>query len=149
MTDLPSVTMRIPLPFSGGRAAERRAARYLRGIGFDVVERNARTAHGEIDIVCVDGDTVVLVEVRFRRRGLGAALDSIDAGKRRSLRRAAREYLRQERLRHTPARIDLVALTRDEEGWILRHRRAVVALDGAGQSGPEAGRMGNAGSGPG
>ncbi|MCA9319422.1 MAG: YraN family protein [Planctomycetes bacterium] len=117
----------MPLGFlSAGRRAERRAARHLSRLGFRIIERNIRTNHGEIDIVAIEDDCVVLVEVRFRREGAAAALKSLDARKIRAMRAAAVEYRRRERLRSTPLRIDLVAVSRRGRSWHLDHIRAAV-----------------------
>ena len=49
-----------------GRSGEDRAARHLAGLGYRVLERNYRTPQGEIDLIALDGDTVVFVEVKTR-----------------------------------------------------------------------------------
>jgi putative endonuclease len=50
-----------------GRRGEELAARHLGRRGFVVLERNARTRYGEIDLVAFDGATLVFVEVKTRR----------------------------------------------------------------------------------
>ena len=50
-----------------GRLGEELAADHLRRLGFAILERNARTRAGEIDIVACDGDTLVFAEVKTRR----------------------------------------------------------------------------------
>lgn len=95
-----------------GCGAEARALAFLRRQGLVLVGRNLRCRFGEIDLVMVDGDTVVFVEVRYRRSGglLGAA-ESIGPAKRRRLAAAAAWYLsRQPRLAARPARFDVVAI---------------------------------------
>ena len=52
-----------------GRLAEARAAEHLLLLGYDMVERNARTRFGEIDIVCIDRRALVFVEVKAVRAG--------------------------------------------------------------------------------
>lgn len=47
-----------------GRRSEDRAASYLKAAGWDVVSRNYRTGSGEIDIIAMDGSTLVAVEVK-------------------------------------------------------------------------------------
>ena len=41
----------------------------LASAGWEIVERNARTRHGELDIVALDGRTLVFVEVKAGRAG--------------------------------------------------------------------------------
>jgi putative endonuclease len=38
----------------------------LRGLGFAMLARNARTRHGEIDLIACDGDVLVFAEVKTR-----------------------------------------------------------------------------------
>jgi hypothetical protein len=55
-----------------GRHGEALAARWLEDEGLRVVDVNWRCREGEIDVVALDGDEVVVVEVKTRRaRGGG------------------------------------------------------------------------------
>lgn len=80
-----------------GASGEDAAAERLASIGCEVLERNARTRFGELDIVALDGRTLVFVEVKALR-GSGRtraeqALESIGARKRLQVRRLARAWL--------------------------------------------------------
>ncbi len=88
-----------------GRAAEDAAAAQLARAGFRLVERNVRLGHGEIDLVCRDGDVVVFVEVKCRR-----------ATKQRRLTRLAEHYLKWRRLEGARCRFDVVSVTVDAAG---------------------------------
>jgi len=50
-----------------GRRGEELAAEYLESLGMLIVERNWRCREGEIDIVALDGDALVIAEVKTRR----------------------------------------------------------------------------------
>ena len=80
-----------------GRAAESLVAVRLRRAGWRIVERNARTRTGEIDIVGLDGSTLVFVEVKAGRLGsrLGPERPALAVGRRKQqrLRLLAREWL--------------------------------------------------------
>ena len=93
-----------------GANAEALAARFLSRRGLAIVERNWRRRCGELDLVARDGDTLVFVEVRLRRRGdFGGAAASITAAKRARLVNAANLYLA--RLPRTPpCRFDAILL---------------------------------------
>jgi putative endonuclease len=81
-----------------GAASERLAADYLQARGLAVLERNARCRAGELDLVCLDGGVLAIVEVRQRARiDFGGALASVTRRKRRRIIRAARYFVR----RHT------------------------------------------------
>ncbi|MBN0481343.1 YraN family protein, partial [Pseudomonas aeruginosa] len=59
------------------------ACAHLRRQGLATLGKNWTCRRGELDLVMLDGDTVVFVEVRSRRhRAWGGALESIDARKR-------------------------------------------------------------------
>jgi putative endonuclease len=86
-----------------GAAGEQAAAELLTALGYEIVERNFRTRYGELDIVAVDGDTLVFCEVRTRvgQDAIAYALESIGPAKRLQLRKMAREWFR---LNATPTR---------------------------------------------
>jgi putative endonuclease len=78
---------------SKGRAGEDRASRFLADAGYCVLARNVRVPGGEIDAVCLDGPTLVIVEVKRRDSAtFGSALRAVDARKRATLRRVAADY---------------------------------------------------------
>jgi putative endonuclease len=79
-----------------------------------ILARDWRCRLGQIDIVALDGDTLVVVEVKARR-GLtfGPPQESVDARKRRKLRMLAEAYLGATGRRDHPVRIDVVALLLD------------------------------------
>ena len=80
-----------------GRAAEDLVARRLAAQGWSVVERNARTRTGELDLVALDGTTLVFVEVKAGRAGSEhgpvAPAHSVGPRKQARIRRLAREWL--------------------------------------------------------
>ncbi len=95
-----------------GQRGERLAARYLRRQGFRIVGRGVRTALGELDLVAVDGRTVVFVEVKTRQSAQqGHPLEAVDLAKQRRLTRLATAYLKRHRLLNCAARFDVVAIT--------------------------------------
>lgn len=95
-----------------GTEHEDRAADYLLALGYTLVTRRFRARGGEIDIVALDGETIVFVEVRYRAQGSPEA--SVGDKKMARCAAAAESYLRKtgEHRRHT--RFDLVAVTADE-----------------------------------
>ena len=114
------------------RAAENAAAEFLQQAGFRVVERNVRFRHGEIDLVCRDGDVLVFVEVKCRQVRWGDAPAAAVSGlKQWRLTRLARHYLKWRRLGEPRCRFDIVAVTADGGDLVaVRHLRG--AFDAAG-----------------
>ena len=74
-----------------GRAAEELVARRLAAAGWEIVERNARTRYGELDIVALDGRALVFVEVKAGREGaaFGPERPVLAVDRRKQLRRSA------------------------------------------------------------
>ena len=99
-----------------GLLGEQLALRHLKANGLEIVARNYRCKMGEIDLVMMDGRTLVLIEVRCRSsKDYGGAAASIDWRKQRRLVLAAEHLLmKRAELRRYPARFDVVAITTGE-----------------------------------
>jgi putative endonuclease len=95
-----------------GRCAEQLAGQYLAAQGLAVLERNFRCRAGELDLVCLDGRVLAVVEVRTRtRRDYGGALASVTVQKQRKIIRATAYFLlRRSRWRTLRVRFDVVAI---------------------------------------
>ena len=87
------------------------AANYLGARGLKVLQRNFRCRAGELDLICLDGGVLAVVEVRQRtRRDFGGALGSVTRAKRRKLIRAVRFFLcSATRWRGRVLRFDVIA----------------------------------------
>ncbi|TYT22996.1 YraN family protein [Luteimonas viscosa] len=116
-----------------GAGVEAAACAYLVGAGLRPVAANATARFGELDLVMRDGDTLVFVEVRYRRSTrFGGGAGSVDARKRRKLVLAARQFLAAHREhRDAPCRFDVVDASGDPDApsfdWL---RDAFRADDG-------------------
>ncbi|GAB2556521.1 YraN family protein [Rhodanobacter koreensis] len=79
---------------AAGDTFEQRACVELERAGLTLLARNYNTRHGELDLVMRDGDTVVFVEVRYRKDAShGDAAASITASKQARLILAAQHWL--------------------------------------------------------
>ena len=96
-----------------GREQESKAARYLRAQGLKLHCRNYRSRSGEIDLIMSDSNTLVFVEVRYRRSAqFGGAIDSVTATKQKKIRLTAAHYLQSHpRLQYSNCRFDVIGLT--------------------------------------
>lgn len=96
---------------------EARALQQLEHAGLNLIERNFNTRYGEIDLIMRDGETVVFVEVRYRRgEDFGGALASVTPGKQKKLVLAARLYLQSHpKLAQQPCRFDVLAFAGSEQ----------------------------------
>ncbi len=95
---------------SVGRAVEQRVSDALEARGYIVIGRNRRVGRDEIDVLALDGATLVLVEVRARVNApLEEALATVRGAKVKRLKRAALALM-AEKEEQREVRIDVVAV---------------------------------------
>jgi putative endonuclease len=113
-----------------GAAAETRAADLLAKAGLRVLARNARSRGGELDLIALDGEVLVVVEVRARARGRFAqAAESVDLRKQARIVQATQVWLLQHPAHAGRAvRFDVIGFDGDAppQWW-----RAAFTADGA------------------
>ncbi|HEY6418411.1 MAG TPA: YraN family protein [Candidatus Binataceae bacterium] len=98
-----------------GRRGERIAERHLKLRGYRIVARNYRAAGAEIDIVAMDGATIVFVEVKMRRgSSAGTPVEAVDARKQARMRRAADSFAARYRAGERVMRFDVVAISAEQ-----------------------------------
>ncbi|NGN68198.1 YraN family protein [Streptomyces sp. A7024] len=112
-----------------GQYGERLAERRLTAAGMTILERNWRCRAGEVDLVALDGDALVLCEVKTRKTGLFEhPMAAITPEKAARLRRLAEEWM----ARHGGpppggVRIDIVGvLVPDRGAPVIEHVRGVA-----------------------
>jgi putative endonuclease len=94
-----------------GTYYESMAAKYLQRKGLYELGRNFRHRRGEIDLIMRHIDTLVFVEVRYRKQsGFGSAEESITYRKQQSIISTANFYLTQKKLWEMPCRFDVVTI---------------------------------------
>ena len=95
-----------------GRRGEEEAARHLKSLGYRIVGRRERILRGDIDIVALDGRTVVFVEVRSKSdTAHGHPAETVGPEKQRRIAELAAAYIRRHKLEDQSVRIDVVAVT--------------------------------------
>jgi putative endonuclease len=105
-----------------GAIAEDLITRRLLAAGWEIVERNARTRYGELDIVARDGSTLVFIEVKAAREGTQFGPErpilSIDRRKQQRVRRLATAWMseRPDQPPYDEIRFDAVGITLDRSG---------------------------------
>jgi putative endonuclease len=113
-----------------GKDAETRAWHYLQARGLQLLQRNYRSKRGEIDLVMQDTDSLVFVEVRYRRQSqFGSALESVDRRKQARLIACARHYIQSyPEAASQPCRFDVVSINGSpgEVEWV---RNAFTAVE--------------------
>jgi putative endonuclease len=116
-----------------GSRSERAAARFLRRLGYRILQHNFSCEFGEIDIIALDGQTIVFTEVRSTEGAdTHAPALSVDPVKQRKLTRLALYYLQKRRLLEQSARFDVLAISwpaNAKEPTIAHYPNAFEATD--------------------
>jgi putative endonuclease len=95
------------------RWGESLAAQYLTQKGYTLLAKNARTPHGEIDLVTQEGTTVVFVEVKTRNStAFGPPEEAVTLTKQAHLLASADAYLQSHPALDGDWRIDVIAIRR-------------------------------------
>jgi putative endonuclease len=114
-----------------GRRGEQLAAEHLLRLGYELLARNVRTRHGEIDIIARDRAVLVFVEVKTRcrrsRSGAVEPLGGVRPLQRLRLRRLASAWLADSEARSRAGgrgfktiRFDAVGVVVDRDSRLLR-----------------------------
>lgn len=103
-----------------GAYFEQKAAEYLAGQGYRILERNHKNRGGEIDIIARDKEMLVFTEVKFRANVCcGDPLEAVDQKKQRRICTAAVYYYKKHGYGMTqPCRFDVIAFYGD---GLVRH----------------------------
>ncbi len=103
-----------------GALGERYAAAWLERRGCTILDRNWRSRYGELDVIAMTPERVILfVEVKTRRTArYGTPQEAVTARKRLALRRAGVQWLLQpeRRVAHRGVRFDVIAITAPPDG---------------------------------
>ena len=108
-----------------GQIAEDLVADQLAAESWEIVERNARTRYGELDIVARDGNVLVFIEVKGARAdtsyGPERPICSIDFRKQRKVRRLAAAWIseRRDQPPYDDIRCDAIGVILDSSGRAL------------------------------
>ena len=104
---------------SVGLWGEAVASEYLANNGYSILERNARTPHGEIDLVARQGIVTVFVEVKTRTSNrFGTPEAAITKKKRAHMVAASQAYLQTHPELDGDWRLDVIAIERDRNNTV-------------------------------
>ncbi len=110
-----------------GIRGETLAAEYLQELGYEILKRNERVGHSDIDILAMDGETLVFVEVRTKTGGdRGMPEETLTGKKLFQMRKTAERYLAFGK-HEGPARLDAVCIILGSDGRTshFKHYRGV------------------------
>jgi len=93
-----------------GKWGEEMAAEYLLRQGYTIMERDWKSGHRDLDIIALDGNTVVFVEVKTRRNRLFTEPEmAVDYQKIRNLQQAANHYIKYRHI-NQEVRFDVITV---------------------------------------
>ncbi len=96
-----------------GKTAEEMALQYLQSQHLSLIAKNWRCNYGEIDLIMTDKQTVIFIEVRYRKQSLwGDAAETVTYSKRQKVIKAATLFLQQNNsFLAKPCRFGVIAMT--------------------------------------
>lgn len=99
-----------------GRLGENIARMFLLENGYSILESNYNTKFGEIDIIAMDGKTVVFIEVKTRRGvNYGYPREAVDKYKQLKIKNMAEYYILVKKLANVPVRFDIIEVFLDKD----------------------------------
>ena len=107
-----------------GRLGEQLAADHFERLGWRIVERNYQTRFGELDLIALDGATLVFAEVKTCRLGRGQPWDSLHERKQAQVRKIAGLWFNER-----PAAPFFERMRFDAIGVLVDERDKLVRLD--------------------
>lgn len=117
-----------------GRTAEDLVVARLLAAHWGILERNARTRYGELDIVALDGRTLVFIEVKAGRAnsayGPDRPVHAVDWRKQRRIRRLATTWMAENRgaVSYDDIRFDAVGVAFDRNGQLIDLEHIIAAF---------------------
>lgn len=93
-----------------GKWGEDLAAKFLKEQGYEILERDWKSGHHDLDIVAGNEEGLAIVEVKTRRNRLfGDPEEAIDYKKRLSLQSAINHYIKAHHIK-APVRFDVISI---------------------------------------
>ena len=93
-----------------GRLGEIRAEQLLEEKGCEILARNVVSPGSEIDLVALDGQTIVFVEVKARTGSFSSGREAVTVAKQRRICKGALHYMMKNGLMNRQARFDVIEI---------------------------------------
>lgn len=104
-----------------GKVGEDKAVAFLESKGYEILERNFRHRHAEIDIIAQKNKMVIFVEVKTRvNLSYGFPEEFVDATKRRLIMKVAEHFI-FERDWHGDIRFDVISVIINQTEIRIKH----------------------------
>ncbi|MBU0672606.1 MAG: YraN family protein [Candidatus Margulisbacteria bacterium] len=103
--------------YKQGVEGEEIAEKYLRQLGYQILDNNFHSQQGEVDIIAKDHEILVFIEVKnYSFRSYGSPLSAVRKSKRDSIIHAARTYLLKKKIKDINCRFDVLTIYRRPNG---------------------------------
>lgn len=110
-----------------GKYGEDQASDFLAARGYKILQRNARNSDGEIDIVAMDGSTLVFIEVKTRTSTFsGHPFTAVTPAKMARIRRVAAAWCSMQKVASSQVRFDAIAVLVHGGRVGIEHLKQVV-----------------------
>lgn len=101
-----------------GREYEKKAGEFLEKEGIVLLEKNFFGNHGEIDIIGLDGSTLVFFEVKYRKNDrFGFPEEAINKKKAFRIYLTAKEYIGKKKIKNKDIRFDSITFLGEKISW--------------------------------
>lgn len=110
-----------------GKWGEQKAKDYLLSEGYRLLAENWRNRYGEIDLIMLEGETVVFVEVRTKKNNnYGYGFETVNKKKQEQLLKMANMYLSAKKWWNRNIRFDVISIDAENGRYKLRQIKNVI-----------------------
>lgn len=110
-----------------GNLGEEIASKYLNENGYQILERNFYTRHGELDIIAKQNDEIAFIEVKTRsNHSYGNPREAVTPIKQKHMYQAAKYYLYKTKQENAFTRFDVVEVYVSKEKIKINHIKQIL-----------------------
>ena len=97
-----------------GKDGEERACNYLKSKKYKILEKNYRCLYGEIDIIAKYNNTLVIIEVKYRKSAkFGKGYEAVNYTKQQKIIKTLQYYINEKNVK-MPVRFDVISIDDNE-----------------------------------
>ena len=97
-----------------GKDGEEKACNYLKSKKYKILEKNNRCLYGEIDIIAKYNNTLVIIEVKYRKSAkFGKGYEAVNYTKQQKIIKTLQYYINEKNVK-MPVRFDVISIDDNE-----------------------------------
>ena len=97
-----------------GKDGEEKACNYLKTKKYKILEKNYRCLYGEIDIIAKYNNTLVIIEVKYRKSAkFGKGYEAVNYTKQQKIIKTLQYYINEKNVK-MPVRFDVISIDDNE-----------------------------------